>query len=93
MRAYYGAKDAVVPPDRGEMIRKAIDQAGGKQAEVIILQDKGHNAASVPYSQPEFSAGSIAIGNSRKRCYIGQSRSMRSVSSACPLSSRTMSSS
>ena len=54
MRAYYGAKDAVVPPDRGEMIRKAIDQAGGKQADVIILQGKGHNAASVPYSQSEF---------------------------------------
>ena len=55
MRAYYGAKDAIVPPDRGEMIRQAIDQAGGgKQTEVIILQDKGHNAASVPYSQPEF---------------------------------------
>lgn len=54
MRAYYGAKDKIVPPDRGEMIREAIDQAGGKQAEVIILQDKGHNAASTPYSQPEF---------------------------------------
>ena len=54
MRAYYGAKDRVVPPDRGEMIREAIYQAGGKQAEVIILQDKGHNAASTPYSQPGF---------------------------------------
>jgi predicted peptidase len=54
MRAYYGAKDKIVPPDRGEMIREAIDQAGGELAEVIILQDKGHNAASTPYSQPEF---------------------------------------
>ncbi|MGC6456027.1 MAG: prolyl oligopeptidase family serine peptidase [Coraliomargaritaceae bacterium] len=54
LRAYYGAKDRVVPPDRGEMIREAIKHAGGKQAEVIILPDKGHDAASVPYSQPEF---------------------------------------
>ena len=54
MRAYYGGKDRVVPADRGEMIMKAIGKAGGKQAELIIFEGKGHDAGRVPYSQPEF---------------------------------------
>jgi predicted esterase len=54
MCAYYGGKDRVVPADRGEMIMKAIGKAGGKQAKLFILDDMGHNAGRVPYSQPEF---------------------------------------
>ena len=54
MRAYYGRKDRVVPADRGEMIMKAIGKAGGKQAELIVFEDKGHDAGRVPYGQPEF---------------------------------------
>ena len=54
MRAYYGRKDRVVPADRGDMIMKAIGKAGGKQAELIVFEDKGHDAGRVPYSQPEF---------------------------------------
>ena len=54
MRAYYGGKDRVVPPDRGGMILKAIEKAGGTQAEVIVLEDLGHDAARRPYQDPEF---------------------------------------
>lgn len=54
MRAYYGGKDRVVPADRGDMIMKAIGKAGGKQAKLFVLEDKGHDAGRVPYSQPEF---------------------------------------
>lgn len=54
MRTYYGRKDRVVPADRGDMIMKAIGKAGGKQAELIVFEDKGHDAGRVPYSQPEF---------------------------------------
>ena len=54
MRAYYGRKDRVVPADRGEMIMKAIGKAGGKKAELIVFEDKGHDAGRVPYGQPEF---------------------------------------
>ena len=54
MKAYYGAKDRVVPADRGEMILKAIRKAGGKKAEFIILPEEGHGAARVPFGDPEF---------------------------------------
>ena len=54
MRAYYGAKDKVVPMDRGEMILAAIEKAGGNQAELIVYEDLGHDAARRPYSDPTF---------------------------------------
>tara|TARA_B100001094_G_scaffold58296_1_gene53803 strand:- start:2201 stop:3022 length:822 start_codon:yes stop_codon:yes gene_type:complete len=54
MRTYYGKKDRIVPADRGDMIMKAIGKAGGKKAELIVYEDKGHNAGSVPYGQPAF---------------------------------------
>jgi pimeloyl-ACP methyl ester carboxylesterase len=54
MRTYYGANDRVVPPDRGTMILEAIKKAGGKQAELIVFEDMGHNAGHRPYSDPEF---------------------------------------
>ena len=31
----------MVPADRGDMIMKAIGKAGGKQAELIVFEDKG----------------------------------------------------
>jgi predicted peptidase len=64
MRAYFGANDRVVPPDRGEMILKEITQAGGKQAKVIILPDMGHNAGKVPHGDPAFYQW--LYGNKRK---------------------------
>jgi predicted peptidase len=54
MRAYYGAMDKVVPADRGEMILKAIEKAEGKQADVIVFEDMGHNAGQRPFSDPKF---------------------------------------
>ena len=54
MRTYYGKKDRIVPADRGDMIMKSIGKAGGKQAELIVFEDKGHNAGGIPYSQPAF---------------------------------------
>lgn len=54
MKAYYGGKDKVVPADRGAMILKAIKAAGGKQAEVIVLEEEGHGAGKVPFGDPEF---------------------------------------
>jgi predicted peptidase len=54
MKAYYGGKDQVVPADRGAMILKAIENAGGKKAEVIVLEDEGHGAGRVPFGDPEF---------------------------------------
>lgn len=54
MKAYYGAKDKVVPADRGAMIMDAIKKAGGKQAEVIVLEDEGHAAGRVPFGDPKF---------------------------------------
>ena len=54
MRTYYGKKDRIVPADRGDMIMKAIGKAGGKKAELIVFEDKGHNAGGVPYGQPAF---------------------------------------
>lgn len=54
MRTYYGGQDRVVPADRGEMILEAVKKAGGKQAELIVFDDMGHNAAQRPYSDPEF---------------------------------------
>jgi predicted peptidase len=55
MRAYYGGKDKVVPPDRGKMIMDAIKKAGGgDKAEVIVLEEQSHGAGRIPYSQPEF---------------------------------------
>tara|TARA_B100001093_G_scaffold129995_1_gene122572 strand:+ start:2351 stop:3133 length:783 start_codon:yes stop_codon:yes gene_type:complete len=54
MRAYYGAEDRVVPADRGEMILAAIEKAGGNQAEVIVYDDLGHDAAKRPFSDPKF---------------------------------------
>lgn len=56
MKAYYGADDRVVPADRGAMILKAIEKAGGKKAEVIILENEGHGAGRVPFSDPKFVA-------------------------------------
>ena len=53
MRAYYGANDKVVPPDRGTMLRQAIDAAGGTKAE-IITRDAGHNAGQAIHSDPAF---------------------------------------
>ena len=54
MRAYYGAKDRVVPADRGEMILASIEKAGGNQAEIIVYDDLGHDAAKRPFSDPKF---------------------------------------
>ena len=54
MKAYYGGKDRVVPPDRGEMILATIKKAGGTKAEVIVLEDLGHDAARKPYGDVEF---------------------------------------
>ncbi|BDS06512.1 phospholipase [Oceaniferula spumae] len=54
MRSYYGEKDRVVPADRGAMVLKAIEKAGGKQAKVIVLDDMGHNAGKIPLSDPDF---------------------------------------
>jgi predicted peptidase len=54
MRTYYGAKDRVVPADRGEMILKSIEKAGGRKAELIIFEDMGHDAGRRPYSDPKF---------------------------------------
>ncbi len=65
MRAYFGAKDRVVPADRGEMILKEITKAGGKQAKVIVLPDMGHNAGKVPHGDPEFYKW--LYGNKRQR--------------------------
>jgi predicted peptidase len=54
MRAYWGGKDKVVPPDRGTMIGKAIKAAGGTQGEIIILESEGHGAGGKIYSSPDF---------------------------------------
>lgn len=54
MKAYYGRQDKVVPPDRGAMILEAIEKAGGKKAEVIVLDDMGHNAGQRPLRDPDF---------------------------------------
>ncbi|MGC6425713.1 MAG: prolyl oligopeptidase family serine peptidase [Akkermansiaceae bacterium] len=54
MKAYYGAKDRVVPADRGEMIFNVIKKAGGKRAELIILPEEGHGAGRVPYGDVDF---------------------------------------
>lgn len=54
MRTYYGAKDRVVPADRGEMIMKAIKKAGGTKAKLIVYDDLGHDAARRPHNDPEF---------------------------------------
>lgn len=54
LRAYYGANDRVVPADRGAMILKAIEKAGGKKAKIIVLKDEGHGAGGRAYSDPEF---------------------------------------
>ena len=54
MKAYYGGKDKVVPADRGAMVLKAIKEAGGKKAEVIVLEEEGHGAGRVPFNDPKF---------------------------------------
>ncbi len=54
MKTYYGALDKIVPAERGEMILKAIKNAGGTKAELIVYDDLGHDAARRPYSDPEF---------------------------------------
>ncbi len=54
MKAYYGANDRVVPPDRGAMILKAIKKAGGNNAEVIVLEDEAHGAGRVPFNDTNF---------------------------------------
>ena len=63
MRAYYGGKDRVVPADRGDMIMKAIGKAGGKQAELIVFEDKGHDAGRVPIPSP---SSSVALQSQEK---------------------------
>ena len=54
MKAYYGGKDKVVPADRGAMVLKAIKAAGGKKAEVIVLEEEGHGAGRVPFKDVKF---------------------------------------
>ena len=54
MKAYYGGKDRVVPADRGAMVLKAIKAAGGKKAEVIVLEEEGHGAGRVPFGDVKF---------------------------------------
>ena len=54
MKAYYGGKDRVVPADRGAMVLKAIKAAGGKKAEVIVLEEEGHGAGRVPFGDVTF---------------------------------------
>ena len=54
MKAYYGGLDRVVPADRGAMVLKAIKAAGGKKAEVIVLEEEGHGAGRVPFSDVKF---------------------------------------
>lgn len=54
MKAYYGGKDKVVPADRGAMVLKAIKAAGGKKAEVIVLEEEGHGAGHVPFKDVKF---------------------------------------
>ena len=54
MRAYYGEDDQVVPADRGSMVMRAIERAGGKHAMLSVLKGRGHNAGQVPYADPTF---------------------------------------
>lgn len=54
MKAYYGEDDRVVPADRGEMVLKAIEKAGGKKAELIVLPNEGHGAGRIPFADPDF---------------------------------------
>ncbi len=54
IRAYYGENDAVVPADRGAMILKAIEKAGGKHAEVIVIKGQGHGAGRVAFRDVKF---------------------------------------
>lgn len=54
MRTYYGGQDRVVPPDRGKMILDAVTKAGGTQAELIVFEEMGHDAARRPYSDVDF---------------------------------------
>ncbi|MGJ8696821.1 MAG: hypothetical protein ACSHYF_10910 [Verrucomicrobiaceae bacterium] len=54
LKAFYGAEDRVVPPDRGEMILTAIKKAGGTKAEVMVLEGEGHGAGRVPYGDVGF---------------------------------------
>ena len=36
------------------MILEAIEKAGGKKAEVIVLENMGHNAGQRPLRDPDF---------------------------------------
>jgi len=54
MKAYYGAKDNVVPADRGAMVLNAIKAAGGKKAEVIVFEEEGHGASRLPFGDVKF---------------------------------------
>ena len=54
MKSYYGGQDKVVPADRGAMVLKAINTAGGKKCEVIVLEEEGHGAGRVPFGDVKF---------------------------------------
>ena len=47
-----------MPADRGDMIMKAIGKAGGKQAELIVFEDKGMTPGGFPIPNPSSSSGS-----------------------------------
>lgn len=52
--AFAGAKDKVVPAERSERMVAAIRKAGGKEIQLKIYPEEGHNARRVVYATAEF---------------------------------------
>lgn len=52
--AFAGAKDKVVPAERSERMVAAIKKAGGKQVQITVYPDQGHNARQVVYAAKDF---------------------------------------
>lgn len=54
VHAFAGGKDKVVPAQRSERMIAAIRKAGGKEANIRIFPEEGHNARRSVFSTPEF---------------------------------------
>jgi predicted peptidase len=54
VHAYAGGKDKVVPAERSKRMIAAIQKAGGKEANIKIYPEEGHNARRAVLSTAEF---------------------------------------
>ena len=52
--AFAGGKDRLVPSERSQRMIDAIQKAGGKEAQLKVYPDQGHNARQVVFTTADF---------------------------------------